>query len=301
MYIIYVTRGDEWLSSVPVHLQMFRTMGWEPPKYAHFSTIMKKEGETKRKLSKRKDSEAAVTYYFEEGYPNISVNEYLLNIANSTFEPWRRSNPTIPYTEFNVKLGDMSASGSLFDLIKLTDISKDVISKMSGEEVYDRVIVWAEKFDKQLYDLLTANKEYAVKIFSIEKGGKKPRKDIAKWSDVRDQVSYFYPEIFDNKYEWPENISEEDRKAIIDEYLATYDYNDDKQAWFDKIKAICDKLGFASNNKDYKENPEKYKGNVSDVSNVIRVALTGRQMSPDMYEIMQVMGDNMTRERIGKR
>ncbi|MBE5812079.1 MAG: glutamate--tRNA ligase [Clostridiales bacterium] len=301
MHTTYVTRGDEWLSSVPVHLQMFRTMGWEPPKYAHFSTIMKKEGETKRKLSKRKDSEAAVTYYFEEGYPNISVNEYLLNIANSTFEPWRRSNPTIPYTEFNVKLGDMSASGSLFDLIKLTDISKDVISKMSGEEVYDRVIVWAEKFDKQLYDLLTANKEYAVKIFSIEKGGKKPRKDIAKWSDVRDQVSYFYPEIFDNKYEWPENISEEDRKAIIDEYLATYDYNDDKQAWFDKIKAICDKLGFASNNKDYKENPEKYKGNVSDVSNVIRVALTGRQMSPDMYEIMQVMGDNMTRERIGKR
>lgn len=298
MHTTYVTRGDEWLSSVPVHLQMFRTMGWEPPKYAHFSTIMKKEGETKRKLSKRKDSEAAVTYYFEEGYPNTSVNEYLLNIANSTFEPWRRSNPTIPYTEFNVKLGDMSASGSLFDLVKLTDISKDVISKMSGEEVYDRVIVWAEKFDKELYDLLTSNKEYAVKIFSIEKGGKKPRKDIAKWSDVRDQVSYFYPEIFDNKYEWPENISEEDRNAIINEYLTTYDYNDDKQAWFEKIKAICDKLGFASNNKDYKENPEKYKGNVSDVSNVIRVALTGRQMSPDMYEIMQVMGDKMTRERI---
>ena len=229
-----------------------------------------------------------------------SKSQYLLNIANSTFEPWRRSNPTIPYTEFNVKLGDMSASGSLFDLVKLTDISKDVISKMSGEEVYERVIVWAEKFDKELYELLTSNKEYAVKIFSIEKGGKKPRKDIAKWSDVRDQVSYFYPEIFDNKYEWPENISEEDRKAIIAEYLATYDYSDDKQAWFEKIKAICDKLGFASNNKDYKENPENYKGNVSDVSNVIRVALTGRQMSPDMYEIMQVMGDTMTRERIGK-
>lgn len=300
MHTTYVTRGDEWLSSVPVHLQMFRTMGWEPPKYAHFSTIMKKEGETKRKLSKRKDSEAAVTYYFEEGYPNISVNEYLLNIANSTFEPWRRSNPTVPYTEFAVKLGDMSASGSLFDLVKLTDISKDVISKMSGEEVYNRVIVWAEKFDKELYDLLVSNKEYAVKIFSIEKGGKKPRKDIAKWSDVREQISYFYPEIFDNKYEWPENISKEDRKAIINEYLATYSYNDDKQTWFDKIKAICDKLGFASNNKEYKDNPDKYKGNVSDVSNVIRVALTGRQMSPDMYEIMQVMGETMTRERIMK-
>lgn len=300
MHTTYVTRGDEWLSSVPVHLQMFRTMGWEPPKYAHFSTIMKKEGETKRKLSKRKDSEAAVTYYFEEGYPNISVNEYLLNIANSTFEPWRRSNPTVPYTEFAVKLGDMSASGSLFDLVKLTDISKDVISKMSGEEVYNRVIVWAEKFDKELYDLLVSNKEYAVKIFSIEKGGKKPRKDIAKWSDVREQISYFYPEIFDNKYEWPENISKEDRKAIINEYLATYSYNDDKQTWFEKIKEICDKLGFASNNKEYKENPDKYKGNVSDVSNVIRVALTGRQMSPDMYEIMQVMGETMTRERIMK-
>lgn len=300
MKTTHVMRGDEWLSSIPVHLQMFEIMGWEAPRYAHFSTIMKKEGESKRKLSKRKDSEAAVTYYFEEGYPNVAVNEYLLNIANSSFEPWRRANPTAPYSEFNVKLGDMSASGSLFDLVKLTDISKDVVSKMSGKEVYDEVIAWAKNFDKELYELFTKNPDYAIKMLSIEKGGKKPRKDIAKWSDVKEQVSFFYDELFDNKYDYAENISSEDRKKIIKEYIETYNFEDDKQTWFEKIKVLCDKNGFASNNKEYKENPDKYKGNISDVSNVIRVALTGRQMSPDMYEIMQVMGEEATINRLNK-
>lgn len=300
MKTTHVMRGDEWLSSIPVHLQMFDIMGWEAPKYAHFSTIMKKEGESKRKLSKRKDSEAAVTYYLEEGYPNVAVNEYLLNIANSSFEPWRRSNPNLPYTDFIVKLGDMSASGSLFDLVKLTDISRDVVSKMTGEEVYNETVAWAETYDKDLYNLLTNNKDYAIKIFSIEKGGKKPRKDIAKWSDVKDQISYFYDNMFDNKYDYPANISPDDRKLIIKEYLNTYNFDDDKETWFNKIKEICDKNGFASNNKDYKENPDKYKGNVSDVSNVIRVALTGRQMSPDMYEIMKTMGKDATINRLTK-
>ena len=295
-----VIRGDEWLSSIPVHLQMFATMGWEPPKYAHISPIMKKEGDTKRKLSKRKDPEAAVSYYFEEGYPNVAVTEYLLNIANSSFEPWRRANPTLPYTDFTMKLSDMNASGALFDLVKLSDISKDVISKMSGEEVYEKVFAWAEKFDKELFELLSRDKKYAIKIFSIEKGGNKPRKDIAKWSDVKDQISYFFDDKFDGKYDFSEKVSEADRKEIVKLFLETYSYEDDKQTWFDKIKAICDKTGFASNNKDYKANPENYKGNVSDVSNVIRAALTGRQMSPDMYEIMQVMGKDATTNRLKK-
>ena len=293
-----VIRGDEWLSSIPVHLQMFANMGWEPPKYAHISPIMKKEGDTKRKLSKRKDPEAAVSYYFEEGYPNVAVTEYLLNIANSSFEPWRRANPMVPYTEFKLKLSDMNASGALFDLVKLADISKDVISKMTGEEVYERTLAWAEKFDKDLYELLSRDREYAIKIFSIEKGGNKPRKDIAKWSDVMDQISYFYDDKFDGKYDFSEKVSLEDRKNIIKLFLDSYNYEDDKQTWFDKIKEICDKTGFASNNKDYKANPENYKGNISDVSNVIRVALTGRQMSPDMYEIMQVMGKDATIKRL---
>ncbi len=295
-----VIRGDEWLSSIPVHLQMFATMGWEPPKYAHISPIMKKEGDTKRKLSKRKDPEAAVSYYFEEGYPNVAVTEYLLNIANSSFEPWRRANPTLPYTDFTMKLSDMNASGALFDLVKLADISKDVVSKMSGEEVYKKVFAWAKKFDEELFELLSRDKDYAIKIFSIEKGGNKPRKDIAKWSDVKDQVSYFYDDKFDGKYDFSEKINESDRKEIVKLFLETYNYDDDKQTWFEKIKAICDKTGFASNNKDYKANPENYKGNVSDVSNVIRVALTGRQMSPDMYEIMQVMGKDATINRLKK-
>lgn len=293
-----VIRGDEWLSSIPVHLQMFATMGWEPPKYAHISPIMKKEGETKRKLSKRKDPEAAVSYYFEEGYPNVAVTEYLLNIANSSFEPWRRANPMTPYTDFTMKLSDMNASGALFDLVKLADISKDVVSKMSGEEVYEKVYAWAKKFDEELFELLSRDKEYAIKIFSIEKGGNKPRKDIAKWSDVKDQISYFYDDKFDGKYDFSEKVSSEDRKEIVKLFLETYNYEDDKQTWFDKIKVICDKTGYAGNNKDYKANPENYKGNVSDVSNVIRVALTGRQMSPDMYEIMQVMGKDNTIKRL---
>lgn len=295
-----VIRGDEWLSSIPVHLQMFAAMGWEPPKYAHISPIMKKEGDTKRKLSKRKDPEAAVSFYFEEGYPNVAVTEYLLNIANSSFEPWRRANPTLPYTDFTMKLSDMNASGALFDLVKLADISKDVVSKMSGEEVYEKVFAWAKKFDEELFELLSRDKDYAIKIFSIEKGGNKPRKDIAKWSDVKDQVSYFYDDKFDGKYDFSEKINESDRKEIVKLFLETYNYDDDKQTWFEKIKAICDKTGFASNNKDYKANPENYKGNVSDVSNVIRVALTGRQMSPDMYEIMQVMGKDATINRLKK-
>lgn len=300
MRTTHVIRGDEWLSSVPVHLQMFYMMGWEPPKYAHISPIMKKEGDAKRKLSKRKDPEAAVSYYHEEGYPNVAVTEYLLNIANSSFEPWRRSNPNLPYTEFKVELKDMNASGALFDLVKLSDISKDVISKMSGEEVYSEVLRWSKEFDQELFEMLNRDKTYAISIFSIEKGGNKPRKDIGKWSDVKNQIAYFFDDKFDGIYDYSEKISEEDRRLIINKFLETYNFSDEKQTWFDKIKAICDELGFASNNKDYKENPDKYKGNISDVSNVIRVALTGRQMSPDMYEIMQVMGDAATINRFKK-
>jgi len=295
-----VTRGDEWLSSVPVHLQMFAMLGVKPPKFAHISPILKKEGEGKRKISKRKDAEAAVQYYFDEGYPNDAVTEYLLNIANSSFEPWRRSNPTKHYEEFQIKLGDMSVSGALFDLVKLTDISKDVISKMTAEQVYDLALEWANIHDEELKNILEKDKDLAIRIFNIERNGKKPRKDIAKWGDVKHEIAYFYDELFDGNYDYDDKIDEATRKEVLAEYAKVYSYNDDKDTWFNKIKEVTENLGFASNMKEYKLNPENYKGNVSDISNIIRVALTGRRMSPDMYEIMQIMGEEKVKELLTK-
>jgi len=295
-----VTRGDEWLSSVPVHLQMFAMLGVKPPKFAHISPILKKEGEGKRKISKRKDAEAAVQYYFDEGYPNDAVTEYLLNIANSSFEPWRRSNPTKHYEEFQIKLSDMSVSGALFDLVKLTDISKDVISKMTAEQVYELALEWAKSYDEELKNILEKDKDLAIRIFNIERNGKKPRKDIAKWSDVKHEIAYFYDELFDGNYDYDDKIDEATRKEVLTEYAKVYNYNDDKDTWFSKIKEVTEKLGFASNMKEYKLNPENYKGNVSDISNIIRVALTGRRMSPDMYEIMQIMGEEKVKALLTK-
>ena len=203
MHTTHVIRSDEWLSSVPLHLQLFHELGFKAPKYAHISPIMKNDNGGKRKLSKRKDPEAAVSYYKEQGIPTDAVKEYLLNIANSTFENWRRANPDKKIEEFDFQLNKMSVSGALFDMIKLLDIGKTVISKMTAEDVYEKSLKWAEEYDNELSDLLK-NKEYALKIFGIERGNKKPRKDIAKWSDVKENISYMYDsEFYKNTQEYP--------------------------------------------------------------------------------------------------
>ena len=301
MHTTHVIRSDEWLSSVPLHLQLFHELGFKAPKYAHISPIMKNDNGGKRKLSKRKDPEAAVSYYKEQGIPTDAVKEYLLNIANSTFENWRRANSDKKIEEFDFQLNKMSVSGALFDMIKLLDIGQTVISKKTAEDVYDKSLKWAEEYDNELADLLK-DKEYALKIFGIERGNKKPRKDIAKWSDVKENISYMYDsEFYKNTQEYPYQpaiSNKEDISKILDLYIEKYyDENDDKQTWFDKIKEVAGKMGYAKEVKEFKANPGMYKAHVGDVSTVLRVALTSRTNTPDMYEIMQVLG----KDRIAKR
>ena len=265
---------------------------------------MKNDNGNKRKLSKRKDPEAAVSYYAEQGIPAEAVKEYLLNIANSNFETWRRANPTEDMEKFELQLNKMSVSGALFDMVKLLDVSKTVISRFTAEKVYNESLKWAEKYDKELEDMLKGNKEYALKVFGIERGNKKPRKDISKWSDVKNEISYMYDEKFNNQninYEY-QKISNSDKiKTILEEYINNYfDENDDKQQWFDKIKDLSGKLGYASEVKEFKANPDKYEAHVGDVSTVLRIALTGRTNTPDMYEIMNIMGKDRIKERFEK-
>ena len=299
----HVIRGDEWLSSIPLHLQLFYEMGFKAPKYAHIAPIMKNDEGNKRKLSKRKDPEAAVSYYSELGIPKEAVKEYLINIANSNFENWRRTNPDKSFEEFDLQLNKMSVSGALFDMVKLLDVSKIVISKMTAEEVYENSLNWASKFDEKLTKLLE-NKEYALKVFGIERGNKKPRKDIAKWSDVMENIEYMYDEIFYNKeqnYDYQVINEKEDIKKILSLYIEKYyDENDDKQTWFDKIKELAGELGYAKEVKEFKANPNAYKAHVGDVSTVLRVALTARTNTPDMYEIMQVLGKETVVTRLQK-
>ena len=289
-----VVRGEEWISSTPLHIELFQAFGFKPPKYAQVPNILKMEDGKKRKISKRKDPEAAVDYYHEEGIPSDAVNEYLMNIINSSFEGWRRANPDKDMSEFKFELSKMGVSGAVFDMVKLLDVSKNVIAKYSARQVYDYVNTWAKQYDEELAKMLE-NKEYALKVFGIEReNSKKPRKDLSKWSDVKENIIYMYEEP--SNYDF-DKISDEDAKKVIEEYSKVYDYNDDKQVWFDKIKDVAEKLGYAREVKEYKANPENWPGHVGDVSTVIRVVLTGRRNTPDMYEIMQVLGKDEIEKR----
>lgn len=285
-----VIRGDEWISSAPIHLQLFDVLSFKAPRYSHISPIMKEDAETggKRKLSKRKDPEAAVTYYHEVGYPKEAVLEYLMTIANSDYEQWRMENPSEDRNNFKFSLKHMSKAGALFDLAKLTDISKTYISTLSAREVYDAVHGWAEKYDSEFSEALDKNPEYALKIFSIERGNEKPRKDISKWEEVPEYIEYFYkrPE----NLQFPENLSDEDMIQILEEYKKVYDRNETGEEWFPKVREMSEKLGYAKAPKLYKKNPEDFKGHVGDVSTVIRIAATGRRNTPDLYQIMHVLG-----------
>ena len=303
MHTTHVIRSDEWLSSVPLHLQLFQELGFKAPKYAHISPIMKNDNGNKRKLSKRKDPEAAVSYYEELGIPSLAVKEYLLNIANSTFENWRRQNKDASIEEFDFKLNKMSVSGALFDMVKLQDVSKIVISKMTAEEVYEKALDWANRHDEELSKMLE-DKEYSLKVLGIERGNTKPRKDIAKWSDVKENIIYMYDDKFLNEeQEYPYQVinDQNDINKILDLYIEKY-YNpeDDKQTWFNKIKELAGEMGYAEEVKEFKANPGMYKAHVGDVSTVLRIALTGRTNTPDMYEIMQVLGKTSMQKRFEK-
>lgn len=290
MHTTHVIRGDEWISSVPKHLELFRVLGFKPPKYAHVSPIMKLENGAKRKISKRKDPEAAVRYFIEQGYDRDSVIEYLMTIASSEFEDWRRANPQESREKFKFNLKKMSVSGALFDSDKLLDVSKRVVSGMSSDTVVEKLLVWAKEFDGTLYSLLTADPDYAKRVFAIDRDCPKPRKDIAKWNEAKDYCSYFYDEIYTPCYDMPENVSSDTAAAILRAYIREYRPTDDKNDWFGQIKSICPSVGFASDTKEYKQNPGAYKGHPGDASTVIRIALTGRRNTPDLCNIMNVLG-----------
>lgn len=300
MRTTHVIRGDEWLSSVPLHIQLFNELGFKVPKYAHIAPIMKNDEGNKRKLSKRKDPEAAVSYYEKEGIPKEAVKEYLMNIANSNFENWRRANLEKDINEFELQLNKMGVSGALFDMVKLLDVAKTVISRFDAEKVYREVNKWAQKYDKELKEMLE-DKQYALKVFGIERGNKKPRKDISKWSEVKENIKYMYDNKFYEKeqnYEYQVINENEEIRKILNLYIEKY-YNDedDKQTWFEKIKELSEEMGYAKEVKEFKLNPNKYKAHVGDISTVLRVSLTGKTNTPDMYEIMQILGKDRIERR----
>ena len=302
MHTTHVIRSDEWLSSVPLHLQLFHELGFKAPKYAHISPIMKNDNGGKRKLSKRKDPEAAVSYYTELGIPSLAVKEYLLNIANSNFENWRKQNKNADISEFDFQLNKMSVSGALFDMVKLLDVSKIVISKYTAEEVFEAAFKWANVYDKELADLLQKDKEYTLKVLGIERGNEKPRKDIAKWSDLKDNIGYMFDEEFEKirgNYELQKIKDKEKIKQILNIYAKKYfDINDDKQTWFNKLKDLAEEFGYAREVKEFKANPEKYEAHVGDISTLIRIALTGKTNTPDLYEIIKVLGKDTVIKRL---
>lgn len=292
----HVIRADEWFASLPLHIQLFKEIGFEPPKYCHIAPIIKLDNGNKRKLSKRKDQEAAVSYYMELGIPVDGVKEYLLNIANSNFEIWRKQNPDKSIKEFDFKLEKMGVSGALFDWNKLYDVSKNVISRYTAEEIYDLAYTWAEKYDLELKKLLD-NKEYSLKVLGIERNNTKPRKDISKWSELRDSIIYMYetPEEFDF-----ENVDVSNIKEIAQKMIETYDINADNSEWFENLKNIAEQVGYAREVKMYKENPDNFKGHIGDIATIIRIIITGRKNTPDLCSIMKILGEEKVRERLEK-
>lgn len=298
MRTTHVVRGDEFIATLPLHIQLFAALGFKAPKYIHIAPIMKMDGQSKRKLSKRKDPEAAVSYYREQGYPAGSIHEYLLTLANSNFEDWRRANPKAPRSDFPFSVKKMSASGALFDLQKLDAVSKNVISLMSAKEVCGNALDWAKEYDAELYSLLSSNPKYAEAVFSIDRDSQKPRKDIAKWSEIKEYAEYFYDELYKPVCALPDNIKPDDAKGILKAFLECYNEGDEKEQWFCRIKSICEPLGFTPDIKEYKADPCAYKGHAGDVSTVIRLAVTSRANTPDLCFIMKLLGRQRVEERI---
>ena len=302
----HVVRGDEWISSVPLHIQLFVALGWKAPKYAHFAPLQKLDDGKKRKLSKRHDPEASIVFFWEKGYPETALVEYLLNLINASFEDWRRNNPDKNAFEFPVNFNKVSnAAGALFDFVKLNSISKDVVAAMSAEQVFEAVLKWAEEYNPVFAERLKANREYVVRILNIERNiGKKSRKDLMKWEDVENDISYFFDDVFaansSDKTALLAPLLADDVRHIADEFSAAYQETDDKDTWFGHIKSIAEKHGFATDMKAYKENPAAFKGNVSDVAKVLRVLVTGRDKTPDLYQIMQILGAERVKKRLLK-
>ena len=301
MRTTHVVRGAEWLPSLPIHVELFEKLGWEPPIYCHTAQLMKLDEEgNKRKLSKRKDPELSLDYYRNQGYHPAAVREYLLTILNSNFEEWRIANPDADINEFEFTTEKMSTSGALFDLNKLNDISKDVLLKISAADLFDFLKGWAAEFKPEIMHMFD-DRAYLEKILDIGRDGAKPRKDHIYAQQMVENISYFFDDMFKIEDSFPAEVEAAgDTAAILTKYLETYDHSDDQETWFNKIRAITEELGYAVKPKDFKKNPDQYKGHVGHVSTVIRVALMGRQQSPDVWEIQQILGEERTKERLKK-
>lgn len=301
MHTTHVVRGEEWLPSVTKHIEMFKAFGFKPPKYIHTPLIIKKDGDSVRKISKRKDPEASMSYYTEKGYPEEAVIEALMTIINSNYEEWHTNNPDKTFRDFTFSPKKMSSSGALFDLEKLNNISRDVISKMTKEELLERSLNWANKFDEELKELIEKDKEYYMNIINIERCQKKPRKDYETYSDIKNYIWYMYDELFikeDKTYEFNGIDIEEVRNVLKTYFDKYYDASFDKDTWFNKMKEAAEEMGYCANMKEYKLNPDNYKGSIADFSMIIRVALTTKTTTPDLYEIMKLLGTDRIKERI---
>ena len=297
MRTTHVVRGDEWLPTLPFHIQLFKALGFKLPKYVHIGPLMKMDGTSKRKLSKRKDPELALTFYKAEGFPVEAVYEYIMTVLNSNFEDWRRANPTAPVDDFKFSPKKLNPAGSLFDYAKLTDVSKNEIAKMDAEKVYTLLLEWAKEFDADFAEHLSADPAYAKAILAIGRGGKKPRKDIATWKEAKPYMGFFY-DAYLEKPAFDDKFSKETVAAALEKFLERFDLNDDSGVWFEKVKAITEELGFTTDMKAYKADPDAFPGTVADVSTFIRQAVTGKTNSPDLYTVMQILGYDRTVARI---
>lgn len=301
MHTTHVVRGQEWISSIPVHYELFKTFGFKMPKYVHIPLILKKDGDKIRKISKRLDPEARMSYYEEKGYPALAVIEAIMTIANSNYEAWREGHGDALFTEFEFSPKKMSSSGALFDLDKLDNISKNYISRLTKEEVYNGALIWSREYDQEFADILEKYKDYSMEIYNIERVQKKPRKDYTNYSEIKDKTWYMYDEYFKNvEYNFGEYDLESVRN-ILKTYVDSYFVEEDTQEeWFNRIKEMCNSLGYATDMKAYRENPENYKGSVVDVTNMIRIALTTLSNTPNLYNIIKILGKDRVLKRLSQ-
>lgn len=301
MHTTHVIRGDEWVSSYPIHHQLFQVLGFEEPRYAHIAPFTIKEGNTVRKLSKRKDKEAAISFYHQNGVPNEVINLYIATVNNSNFEEWYINNPDKTVDDYTFTFDKMPVGGSLFDLDKLMNISKVYFSKLSASEIYNRTLEYTKQYDLEFYNLIKDNKDYLVSLLNIERNIERPRMDIGSYSDVKRQFWYMYDELF-NKVDTPyKEVSYSYNVSFIKEYFANiYDENDTEEEWFNKVKDYASSKGFATNRKEYKENPEKFLGNIADFCSIIRVMLTTTNTSPNMYDLLKIYGKGNLLNRVDR-
>jgi glutamyl-tRNA synthetase len=298
MRVTHILRGEEWLATLPYHWELFQTLGFAPPVFCHTTVLMKMEGETKRKLSKRKDPELGLDYYRGLGYLPAAVRTYLLTVLNSNYEEWQMANPRQAASAFPFTTERMGASGALVDLAKLQKVSKDVLAAMPAQEIYDFLLAWAAAGDREAHTVLARDPAYVKAVLDIGRSGENPRKDLIYGQQILEFIRFFFDEWFRREDPYPEQIPAELAVALLKDYRSVYDFNDDNTLWFEKVRELGVSHGFAAKPKEYKQNPEAYKGHAGDVSSLLRVALSGRRNSPDLWEIQRILGVERVEARL---